>query len=34
MFSCQAKPGRYYAVFLLDLDGNNVEAVYREFDSD
>jgi catechol 2,3-dioxygenase-like lactoylglutathione lyase family enzyme len=25
--------GRYYAAFLLDPDGNNVEAVYREFDS-
>jgi hypothetical protein len=24
--------GRYYAAFLLDLDGNNVEAVRREFD--
>jgi catechol 2,3-dioxygenase-like lactoylglutathione lyase family enzyme len=23
--------GRYYAAFLLDLDGNNVEAVRREF---
>ncbi len=23
--------GRYYAAFLLDPDGNNVEAVYREF---
>jgi catechol 2,3-dioxygenase-like lactoylglutathione lyase family enzyme len=25
--------GRYYAAFLLDPDGNNVEAVRREFDS-
>ena len=24
--------GRYYAAFLLDPDGNNVEAVHREFD--
>ena len=24
--------GRYYAAFLLDPDGNNVEAVFREFD--
>jgi catechol 2,3-dioxygenase-like lactoylglutathione lyase family enzyme len=24
--------GRYYASFLLDPDGNNVEAVRREFD--
>jgi catechol 2,3-dioxygenase-like lactoylglutathione lyase family enzyme len=24
--------GRYYAAFLLDPDGNNVEAVIREFD--
>ena len=24
--------GRYYAAFLLDPDGNNVEAVCREFD--
>ena len=24
--------GRYYAAFLLDPDGNNVEAVVREFD--
>jgi catechol 2,3-dioxygenase-like lactoylglutathione lyase family enzyme len=24
--------GRYYAAFVLDPDGNNVEAVYREFD--
>jgi catechol 2,3-dioxygenase-like lactoylglutathione lyase family enzyme len=24
--------GRYYAAFLLDPDGNNIEAVYREFD--
>jgi hypothetical protein len=23
--------GRYYAAFLLDPDGNNVEAVLREF---
>ena len=23
--------GRYYAAFLLDPDGNNIEAVYREF---
>ena len=23
--------GRYYAAFVLDLDGNNVEAVLREF---
>jgi hypothetical protein len=23
--------GRYYAAFLLDPDGNNVEAVHREF---
>jgi predicted lactoylglutathione lyase len=23
--------GRYYAAYLLDPDGNNVEAVYREF---
>jgi catechol 2,3-dioxygenase-like lactoylglutathione lyase family enzyme len=26
--------GRYYAAFLLDPDGNNVEAVLREFPSD
>ena len=26
-----AEGGRYYAAFLLDPDGNNVEAVYREF---
>ena len=25
--------GRYYAAFLLDPDGNNVEAVRREFDA-
>jgi catechol 2,3-dioxygenase-like lactoylglutathione lyase family enzyme len=25
--------GRYYAAFLLDPDGNNVEAVLREFPS-
>jgi len=25
--------GRYYAAFVLDPDGNNVEAVRREFDS-
>jgi catechol 2,3-dioxygenase-like lactoylglutathione lyase family enzyme len=25
--------GRYYAAFLLDPDGNNVEAVHREFAS-
>ena len=25
--------GRYYAAFLLDPDGNNVEAVHREFDT-
>jgi catechol 2,3-dioxygenase-like lactoylglutathione lyase family enzyme len=25
--------GRYYAAFLLDPDGNNVEAVHREFSS-
>ena len=24
--------GRYYAAYLLDPDGNNVEAVVREFD--
>ncbi len=24
--------GRYFAAFLLDPDGNNVEAVVREFD--
>jgi len=24
--------GRYYAAFLLDPDGNNVEAVHREFE--
>jgi hypothetical protein len=24
--------GRYYAAFLFDPDGNNVEAVLREFD--
>jgi hypothetical protein len=24
--------GRYYAAFLRDPDGNNVEAVCREFD--
>jgi catechol 2,3-dioxygenase-like lactoylglutathione lyase family enzyme len=24
--------GRYYAAYLLDPDGNNVEAVFREFD--
>ena len=24
--------GRYYAAFLLDPDGNNIEAVVREFD--
>lgn len=24
--------GRYYAAYVLDPDGNNVEAVYREFD--
>ena len=24
--------GRYYAAYLLDPDGNNVEAVRREFD--
>jgi len=24
--------GRYYAAFLLDPDGNNVEAVCREFE--
>ncbi len=24
--------GRYYAAFLLDPDGNNIEAVLREFD--
>ena len=24
--------GRYYAAYLLDPDGNNVEAVHREFD--
>jgi catechol 2,3-dioxygenase-like lactoylglutathione lyase family enzyme len=24
--------GRYYAAFLLDPDGNNIEAVRREFD--
>jgi catechol 2,3-dioxygenase-like lactoylglutathione lyase family enzyme len=27
-----AEAGRYYAAFLLDPDGNNVEAVRREFD--
>jgi catechol 2,3-dioxygenase-like lactoylglutathione lyase family enzyme len=26
--------GRYYAAFLLDPDGNNVEAVRREFPAD
>jgi hypothetical protein len=26
-----AEAGRYYAAFLLDPDGNNVEAVVREF---
>jgi len=26
--------GRYYAAFLLDPDGNNVEAVHREFPYD
>jgi catechol 2,3-dioxygenase-like lactoylglutathione lyase family enzyme len=26
-----ADAGRYYAAFLLDPDGNNVEAVVREF---
>ena len=26
-----AEAGRYYAAFLLDPDGNNVEAVRREF---
>jgi hypothetical protein len=26
-----AEAGRYYAAYLLDLDGNNVEAVRREF---
>jgi catechol 2,3-dioxygenase-like lactoylglutathione lyase family enzyme len=26
--------GRYYAAYLLDPDGNNVEAVRREFDGD
>ena len=26
-----AEGGRYYAAFLLDPDGNNVEAVRREF---
>jgi catechol 2,3-dioxygenase-like lactoylglutathione lyase family enzyme len=26
--------GRYYAAFLLDPDGNNVEAVHREFPAD
>jgi len=26
--------GRYYAAFLLDPDGNNVEAVRREFDDE
>jgi len=25
--------GRYYAAYILDPDGNNVEAVRREFDS-
>jgi catechol 2,3-dioxygenase-like lactoylglutathione lyase family enzyme len=25
--------GRYYAAFLLDPDGNNIEAVRREFES-
>jgi catechol 2,3-dioxygenase-like lactoylglutathione lyase family enzyme len=24
--------GRYYAAYLLDPDGNNIEAVHREFD--
>lgn len=24
--------GRYYAAFLLDPDGNNIEAVHREFE--
>src|ERR671923_1216405 len=24
--------GRYYAAFVFDPDGNNVEAVFREFD--
>ncbi len=27
-----AEGGRYHAAFLLDPDGNNVEAVRREFD--
>ena len=27
-----AEAGRYYAAFLLDPDGNNVEAVHREFE--
>jgi catechol 2,3-dioxygenase-like lactoylglutathione lyase family enzyme len=26
-----AEAGRYYAAFLLDPDGNNIEAVRREF---
>jgi catechol 2,3-dioxygenase-like lactoylglutathione lyase family enzyme len=26
--------GRYYAAFVLDPDGNNVEAVRREFDAE
>jgi catechol 2,3-dioxygenase-like lactoylglutathione lyase family enzyme len=26
--------GRYYAAFLLDPDGNNIEAVHREFPAD
>ena len=26
--------GRYYAAFMLDPDGNNVEAVRREFDEE
>jgi catechol 2,3-dioxygenase-like lactoylglutathione lyase family enzyme len=29
-----ADAGRYYAAFLLDPDGNNVEAVRREFEGD
>jgi len=33
MFSCQAKLGATAPSSWLDLDGNNVEAVYREFDS-
>jgi hypothetical protein len=30
--SIAVEKGRYYAAFVLDPDGNNVEAVRREFD--